>query len=79
MSVEVTFKPDNIKVQAEPGESILAVAERAGVDIPTGCLQGSCHACEVEIDDEITVCACITGIPRSKEKMTIDLYVDPLW
>ncbi|MFM7326844.1 MAG: 2Fe-2S iron-sulfur cluster-binding protein, partial [Nodosilinea sp.] len=29
------------------GEPLLQVAARAGVTIPTGCLMGSCHACEV--------------------------------
>ena len=48
MTVQVTFLPDNVTVEAKPGEPILAVAERAGIFIPTGCLMGSCHACEVE-------------------------------
>ncbi|MFM7438696.1 MAG: 2Fe-2S iron-sulfur cluster-binding protein, partial [Snowella sp.] len=48
MSINVLFLPDQITIQAEPGELILDVAERAGLLIPTGCLMGSCHACEVE-------------------------------
>lgn len=66
-------------VEAEVGEPLLEVADRAGVKIPTGCLMGSCHACEVEIDGEETICSCITGVPSGKEEITINLYVDPTW
>ena len=52
MSIKVCFLPDNITVLAEPGEPILQVAERARVFIATGCLMGSCHACE---QPELTV------------------------
>ena len=79
MSIELTFLPDQVMIQAEAGESILEAARRAGVDIPTGCLRGSCHACEVEIDGEETICACITSVPLGKNKLTITLYSDPTW
>ncbi|TAG71861.1 MAG: (2Fe-2S)-binding protein [Oscillatoriales cyanobacterium] len=61
------------------GELLLDVAKRAGVSIPTGCMMGSCHACEVEIDDGEAICACISGIPSGKKQVTINLYVDPTW
>jgi ferredoxin len=77
--IKVCFLPDNVTVEAEPGEHLLDVAKRAGVSIPTGCLMGSCHACEVEIDDGDTICACISGIPSGKKQVTINLYVDPTW
>ncbi|MEG4022270.1 2Fe-2S iron-sulfur cluster binding domain-containing protein [Microcoleus sp. S13C4] len=76
---KVCFLPDNVTVEAEPGELLLDVAKRAGVSIPTGCLMGSCHACEVEIDGGDTICACISGIPSGKKQVTINLYVDPTW
>ncbi len=85
MSVEITFLPDRAKIQAETGESILEAARRAGVEIPTGCLRGSCHACEVEIEglegieEEEIVCACITSVPLGRNKITITLYSDPTW
>ena len=79
MSVSVCFLPDNVTVKAEIGESLLAVAERAGVLIPTGCLMGSCHACEVEIEGNCTVRACITSIPAGQEQLTINLFFDPSW
>lgn len=80
MTVEIHFLPDNVTVSAEVGEPLLAVAERAGVTIPTGCLMGSCHACEVAVDDEEDpICACITAVPTGQSQMTINLYVDPTW
>ena len=77
--MEINFLPDDVTVEATPGEPILTVADRAGVTIPTGCLMGSCHACEVEVDGELTICACITAVPPGKSQMTINLFVDPIW
>ncbi len=79
MSIKIRFLPDNIVTQAEPGEPMLQVAERAGVFIPTGCLMGSCHACEVELDDGTPVCACISSISGDQPELTITLYDDPTW
>lgn len=78
MSVQVQFLPDDVTVEANVGEPLLDVAQRAGLTIPTGCLMGSCHACEVELNGE-AICSCITGVPAGQEKITIDLYVDPTW
>ncbi|CDM92550.1 MAG: 2Fe-2S iron-sulfur cluster-binding protein [Limnospira sp. PMC 1291.21] len=77
--MKIEFLPDNVTVEAEPGEPILEVANRAGVSIPTGCLMGSCHACEVELDDGEIICSCISSVPAGREKMTINLYSDPAW
>ncbi|MDJ0897999.1 MAG: 2Fe-2S iron-sulfur cluster-binding protein [Xenococcus sp. MO_188.B8] len=79
MSIKIRFLPDNIVIEAEPGEPMLEVATRAGVFIPTGCLMGSCHACEVELDDGNPVCACISSIPEVQSELTITLYDDPTW
>ncbi|WP_293148863.1 MULTISPECIES: 2Fe-2S iron-sulfur cluster binding domain-containing protein [unclassified Microcoleus] len=77
--IKIVFLPDNVTVEAEAGELLLDVAKRAGVSIPTGCMMGSCHACEVEIDDGEAICACISGIPSGKKQVTINVYVDPTW
>ncbi|MBS0018478.1 MAG: 2Fe-2S iron-sulfur cluster binding domain-containing protein [Arthrospira sp. SH-MAG29] len=77
--MKIEFLPNKVTVEAEPGEPILEVANRAGVSIPTGCLMGSCHACEVELDDGEIICSCISSVPAGKEKMTINLYSDPAW
>lgn len=79
MTVKVNFLPDDVTVNAEVGEPLLEVASRAGVDIPTGCLMGSCHACEVELDNGETICACISGVPPGKDIVTINLSVDSVW
>lgn len=78
-SVHVRFLPANRTVEARVGEPLLAVANRAGVDIPTGCLMGSCHACEVELSGGMTVCSCITGVPPGFDELTVDLSIDPTW
>ncbi|AFZ20302.1 2Fe-2S iron-sulfur cluster-binding protein [Allocoleopsis franciscana] len=79
MTVSIQFLPDNVIVDAEVGEPMLQVAERAGVFIPTGCLMGTCHACEVELNDGEAICACITAVPPGRKELTINLYVDPNW
>ncbi|GAB4526052.1 MAG: 2Fe-2S iron-sulfur cluster binding domain-containing protein [Pleurocapsa sp.] len=79
MSIKVHFLPDDITVDAEPGEPMLQVAERAGVFIATGCLMGSCHACEVELGDGTPICACISSIPSNQLELTINVYDDPAW
>ncbi|MCL2932765.1 MAG: 2Fe-2S iron-sulfur cluster binding domain-containing protein [Trichodesmium sp. MAG_R03] len=77
--MKIIFLPDNISVDAEVGEPLLEVAERAGVTIPTGCLMGSCHACEVELDNGQIICACIAAIPPGKTEITINLSIDIDW
>lgn len=78
MSVQVHFLPDDVIIEAEPGEPVLEVAERAGLFIPTGCMMGSCHACEVELADGTPFCACISAIPEA-ETFVIHLIDDPVW
>jgi ferredoxin len=79
MQVEVQFLPDNITVLAEVGEPLLQVSQRAGVEIPTGCLSGACHACEIEIMGQDIVCACISGVPAGRSPVVISLHDDPAW
>lgn len=78
-AIAVQFLPDEVTVEAQVGEPLLEVARRAGVTIPTGCLMGSCHACEVEIVGRSTLCACISGVPAGADRITINLESDPLW
>ncbi len=79
MTVKIKFLPDDVTIEAEPGELLLDVAEKAGIFIPTGCLMGSCHACEVELDDGTPICSCITAVPRERSELTIHLYDDSNW
>jgi aerobic-type carbon monoxide dehydrogenase small subunit (CoxS/CutS family) len=78
MQVRVHFLPNDITVEAHPGESLLTVAARGSVSIPTGCLMGSCHACEVEMNGE-DVRSCITAIPIGTPEITVHLFSDPSW
>lgn len=77
--MRIHFLPDDVTVEAEVGEALLDVAQRAGVMITTGCMMGSCHACEVEVGEGHTICACITAVPPGREELTINLYFDPSW
>lgn len=79
MTVRVRFLPDNVEIDAQAGEPLLQVAGRAGIDIPTGCLMGSCHACEVEVDGGQVICSCISAVPAGISQFTVNLYVDPTW
>ena len=79
MNMKIRFLPDNVTVEAEVGEPLLDVAERAGVSIPTGCLMGSCHACTVELEDGEVIRACISSVSPGREEMIINLYSDPTW
>lgn len=79
MTVKVRFLPDNVVVDAQSGEPLLEVAERADVFIPTGCLMGSCHACEVELEDGTPICSCISSVPATEKEFVVNLYSDPTW
>ena len=80
MTVEIRFLPDDVTVAASPGEPLLAVAARAGVYISTGCLMGSCHACEVALgEEEEPVLACLKAVPSGRSHLEVNLLNDPTW
>ena len=57
----------------------LAAARDAGLAIPTGCLGGSCGACEIDVNGT-TVRACIATVPASRSgELTVELASDPYW
>ena len=54
-------------------------AEKAGLEIPTGCLTGSCGACEIDVNGK-TVRACISDIKSNKKSLLkVTLTTDPFW
>ena len=60
-------------------DSIKAAAKQAGIEIPTGCLGGSCGACEIEVNGEI-IRACVTSIPEETSgQIKITFAADPFW
>ncbi len=64
---------------AVAGSNWLSLALEAGVQIPTGCLGGSCGACEIEVNGEI-VRACIDRISLDSSKyIKVDFVNDPYW
>ncbi len=63
----------------EPNSFWLDAAKKAGISIPTGCLTGSCGACEIDVNGK-TVRACIGRIKTSKEKeLSVEMSTDPYW
>ena len=46
---EVVFDYSGITAQVGAGQTILDVAEQAGIDVPTSCREGTCGTCETPI------------------------------
>ena len=78
LSIKISW-PNNIKTYASEGDDWFSTAEKAGLEIPTGCLTGSCGACEIDVNGE-TIRACIRNI-ESKKKSTlkVSFTTDPFW
>ena len=71
--------PNNIEIFVSEGEDWFSNAEKAGLEIPTGCLTGSCGACEIDVDGE-TVRSCISDIKGNKKSfLKVSLTTDPFW
>ncbi len=71
--------PNNIETFVSEGDDWLTSAERAGFEIPTGCLTGSCGACEIDVNGK-TVRACISSIKSNKKCiLRVALTTDPFW
>ena len=61
------------------GSDWLVAASKAGISIPTGCLGGSCGACEIEVNGKV-VRACISTVPASKSgQLVVADACDPHW
>ena len=76
--IKITL-PNNIETYASEGDDWFLIAEKAGLEINTGCLTGSCGACEIDVNGE-TVRACISNV-KSKKGCTlrVSLTTDPFW
>ena len=71
--------PNNIEIDASDGDDWFSVAKKAGVEIPTGCLTGSCGACEIDVNGK-TVRACISDIEGKEERfLKVSFTTDPYW
>jgi Aerobic-type carbon monoxide dehydrogenase, small subunit CoxS/CutS homologs len=64
---------------ATDGDDWFSTAEKAGLEIPSGCLTGSCGACEIDVNGE-TIRACISDIKSNKKSLlNVSLTTDPFW
>ena len=71
--------PNNSATYASEGDDWFSSARKAGIEIPTGCLTGSCGACEIDVNGE-TVRACISNIKSNKKSLLkVSLTTDPFW
>ena len=71
--------PNNHETFVSEGDDWFSSAEKAGVEIPSGCLTGSCGACEIDVNGE-TIRACIRNIKSNKQcKLKVCLTTDPFW
>ncbi|GDX72834.1 (2Fe-2S)-binding protein [Cyanobium sp.] len=79
MSTVVIHWPHGRSSTATCGSDWLLAAQAAGFSIPTGCLGGSCGACEIDVNGQ-TVRACIATVPASRSgELSVELSVDPSW
>ena len=70
---------NNTETYASVGDNWFSTAEKAGLEIPTGCLTGSCGACEIDVNGE-TIRACISNIKSNKKNLLkVSLTTDPFW
>ena len=76
--------PNNINTYAKDGDDWFLIAKKAGMEIPTGCLTGSCGACEIDVNGE-TVRPCISNISMKSIKnkgeniVKVCFTTDPFW
>ena len=71
--------PNGQKTCCSAGMDWLQAAREAGFSIPTGCLGGSCGACEIDVNGKI-IRACIATVPGSKSgELSVELASDPYW
>ncbi len=71
--------PTNIETLAFEGEDWFSIAAKVGLEIPFGCLTGSCGACEIDVNGK-TIKACISDVKSQKNcplKVTLTTY--PFW
>ena len=70
--------PNNISTEANEGDDWFINAKKANINIPVGCLSGSCGACEIDVNGK-TIRPCITSIELSDQKLNIEFTSDPFW
>ena len=70
---------NNSETFASVGDDWFSSAEKAGFEIPVGCLTGSCGACEIDVNGK-TIRACINDIQGDVQSiLNVSLTTDPFW
>ena len=71
--------PNDNETFASEGDDWFSSAQKAGLKIPSGCLTGSCGACEIDVNGK-TIRACISDIKNNKKGLLkVSLTTDPFW
>ena len=71
--------PNNLITTAEEGEDWFIKAQMVNINIPTGCLLGSCGACEIDVNGE-TIRPCVKNIEfKNNVNLKIEFTYDPFW
>ena len=71
--------PNSITSYATEGDDWFLIAQKVGLEIPTGCLTGSCGACEIDVNGE-TIRPCISNLKGNKDcSFKVSLTSDPYW
>ena len=71
--------PNKLTTIAEEGDDWFEKAQKAYLEIPTGCLVGSCGACEIDVNGK-TVRPCLKNIEyKDNTYLKIEFTTDPFW
>tara|TARA_Y100001968_G_scaffold288635_1_gene291047 strand:+ start:3200 stop:3445 length:246 start_codon:yes stop_codon:yes gene_type:complete len=61
------------------GSNWLLECNKAGIDVPIGCLTGRCGACEIEVNGKV-IRSCIAEIQDTgEEPQEVKIYEDIYW
>lgn len=73
------YWPNKVLTKAKEGEDWFDIAQKANINIPSGCMLGSCGACEIDVNGE-TIRPCIKNIEsKNTKKLMIEFTTDPFW
>ena len=71
--------PNKVITTVKEGDNWFYAAVNAGIEIPTGCLTGSCGACEIDINGA-TIRPCINNIEfKGESLLEVEFTSDPFW
>ena len=78
LTLEIQW-PNGKKSFVKQGDDWFHEARKVGIEIPSGCLTGSCGACEIEVNGKV-IRACINEVESIKtRKLSVDFAYGPYW